>query len=131
MIKDAKSSAGAMAVVMRFVGWLFMFIGLSGILGPFGALLDFIPVLGSIGRFATKAIAFVIASVLSTVTVVIGMIAHNPIALGVVVLGALGGTGYIINKARKKQKQAGAGASVANLNAQQNNSNVDNQRKAG
>jgi hypothetical protein len=71
--------------IFRLVGFSMMFMGLLFCLGPLSTLLDIVPFLGSVGRGISGIAAFVVALVLSAVTIIISMILHNIIALIVVV----------------------------------------------
>lgn len=82
--------------VLRLVGFLMMWIGLSSVLSPIAALTDVIPALGSFGRFMISVITFPIAGGLATVTIVVSMILHSLVAtivagvvMTLVVLGLL------------------------------------------
>jgi hypothetical protein len=70
-----------MGWILRIVGFVLMWIGLSLILGPISAFLDVLPFLGKVGRGLIGVITFVIALVLSLITILISMIFHNTIAL--------------------------------------------------
>jgi len=54
--------------VMKFIIWLLLFIGLSSIVGPVLAVLDFIPLVGSAARW----VGGVIAAILALIIVVLG-----------------------------------------------------------
>jgi hypothetical protein len=110
MIENAKAGAGTMANVLRFFGWFLMFMGINMILAPFATFLDVIPFLGSAGRFVIGLFAGAVSAVLSTITIVVGMIAHNPIALSVVILAAGGGIFFMIKKSKEKKAAANAAA---------------------
>ncbi|MEO0107110.1 MAG: TMEM43 family protein [candidate division WOR-3 bacterium] len=66
---------------LRIVGFLLMWIGLNLILGPIGAILDILPFLGNLSRGIIGVITFLVALVLSIVTILISMIFHNLVAL--------------------------------------------------
>ncbi len=103
MIQSEKESASFVAVVLRFVGFFVMWMGLILLAGPITTLLDVIPFLGSAGRFVLGIIFFFVAAALSAVTIVVAMIAHHPIALAVFVLAAAGG-GYLLYQKKQKAK---------------------------
>lgn len=69
--------------IFRAVGFVVIFVGLTMLVGPLTTLLDFFPTLGRIGGAVVGIIAFPVALLLSAVTIVVGMIAHNPVALAV------------------------------------------------
>jgi hypothetical protein len=76
-IKTLSSEFTTMTWVLRLVGFLMMWIGLSLFFGPINALLDILPFLGSAGRFLVGVAIFPIALVLTLVTVLISIIFHN------------------------------------------------------
>jgi hypothetical protein len=61
------------------------------ILGPINAFLGYIPILGRLGRMLIAAVTFVVALVLSTVTIIISAILHNIIALIIILIVIIGG----------------------------------------
>lgn len=67
--------------IFRLVGFLMMWIGLSLVTEPLAVLLDFIPFIGGLARGASGFAAFIIAGVLSTGTILISIVLHNPIML--------------------------------------------------
>jgi hypothetical protein len=86
--------------IMRLIGFLMMWIGLSMSFDPINTALDILPFLGSAGRFITGAIMFAIAFVLSSVTIIIAIIAHN-IFLMIGLLVLLVGGIMLWNRVRK------------------------------
>lgn len=92
-----------MTWVLRVVGFLLMWIGLSLILGPISTFLDILPFLGSASRFIIGIITFAVALVLSIITIIIGIIVNN-IFLLIGTLLLLGVGGYFIFKNKKKLK---------------------------
>jgi len=90
--------------ILRLVGFLLMWIGLCLCFGPITALLDVLPFLGSAGRFMVGLVAFPVALALSIITIVISILAHNILAL-IVVLGLLLGGVMLWSKMQKQQSQ--------------------------
>jgi hypothetical protein len=87
----------------RIIGFLMMWIGMLLFLGPLSTVLDVLPFLGSTSRFVVGLLTFPIALVLSVVTIIVSLIAHNVIAL-IVVLALV--AGLILFLARKKKQTA-------------------------
>lgn len=85
-IARLKAEYKAAGWIGRIIGFLLMWIGLMMLGGPLNTILDFLPFLGSAGRFVTGLVAFPIALALSAITIIISMIAHNIIALIIVLL---------------------------------------------
>lgn len=91
--------------ILRLVGWLMMWFGLQMFFGPINAVLDIVPFLGSAGRFIVGLVLLPVSMLLSTVIIVLSIIAHSPILL-VLTLLALGGGGYFLYQKRKARKAA-------------------------
>ena len=83
--------------VLRFVGWLFLFIGVSMILRPLVVVADVLPFLGSLVGAGAGLAGFVIASPLALITVAAGWIAYRPL-LGVGLLAAGFGIAFGLGK---------------------------------
>lgn len=94
-----------MGWVWRVVGFLLMWFGLAGVLGPISTLLDILPFLGSTSRFLVSVVTFPIALVLTVVTVLISMVLHSLIALIIVLALCIGGG---IAAAKLMPKKTGA-----------------------
>jgi hypothetical protein len=77
--------------IFRFVGFLMMWIGLSMVFGPISALLDILPIFGRLSRTLIGGVTFLIAGLLSIVTILVSMILHSLVALIIVVLLIIGG----------------------------------------
>ena len=75
--------------LLRGLGFLMMWIGLNLLFGFIGAILDLVPIFGSISRGLIGIITFVIALVLSLVTIIISMLFHNIIILILVLLAVI------------------------------------------
>jgi hypothetical protein len=93
--------------ILRLVGFLLMWIGLGLCFGPITTFLDVLPFLGSAGRFVVGLVALPVALTLSAITIVISILAHNVLAL-IVVLGLLIGGVLLWSRARKQQTQPAA-----------------------
>jgi hypothetical protein len=89
---------------LRISGFIAMLIGFNMILSPIKALLGYIPIVGQIGNFALAAISFVVVVVLYTVTLLIAIVAHNPVALVVTAISIIIIAAFITKKfvARKE-----------------------------
>jgi len=88
--------------LFRLLGFMMMWIGLGLILGPVGIILDFFPILGSIGKAAISLITFPVALVLSVITIVVSMLLHSIVALLIVLGLALAGIGYLVYRNKDK-----------------------------
>ncbi|OHD55617.1 MAG: hypothetical protein A2Y33_13360 [Spirochaetes bacterium GWF1_51_8] len=70
--------------ILRGVGFLLMWVGLSSLFGPLVSVLNVLPFLGDVGGFIIGIITFVLAAVLSFLTIIISMLFHNILALIIV-----------------------------------------------
>lgn len=93
--------------IFRGLGFVLMWIGLSLILGPISATLDFIPLLGSLSRSVIGLITFIVSLIMTTVVIWLSMILHNIWAIIVVIAVALGVGYWYINSQAKKPKTSG------------------------
>ncbi len=100
-----------MTWILRLVGFLLMWFGLALVFGPINAILDVIPFIGSAGRALTGIVLFPVALVLSGVTIIISIIAHNPILLVLTIVAFAGGAAFLIK--RKRDQKAAQQAKAA------------------
>ncbi len=91
--------------VLRIVGFLMMWFGLTTFFAPISAVLDVLPFLGTVGRGVVGFIMFFVALILSGVTIILSMIFHNIVALILFVL-AIGGLIAFMVIRKKKQAEA-------------------------
>jgi Transmembrane protein 43 len=99
-----------MTWILRLVGFLMMWFGLALVLGPIHAILDIIPFIGSTGRALAGIVLFPVALVLSGITIITSIIAHNPILLVLVVLAVVGVVTFVVMKKKKQKAEAQAKA---------------------
>ena len=99
--------------VLRAVGFVMMWLGLTLVLRPISVLLDFVPFLWNVGRFAINGMTFIVAAILSIVTILVSMIVHNIIVLIIVVVAILiVMIRYIQNKSKKQSVLHAASAQI-------------------
>lgn len=72
--------------MMRGIGFIMMWFGLSLFFGPINAFLKVLPILSNISKSIFGIITFVVALILSAVTILVAMIAHNIILLVVAII---------------------------------------------
>lgn len=91
--------------ILRIVGFVLMLVGLQMILAPIHVIAKFLPFLQKVGKVVVKIIAFVVALVLSTVTILIAYIAHN--IIGLIVIGAvsIGLIVFFASKGKNKKEE--------------------------
>jgi hypothetical protein len=73
------------------------------ILGPIQAVLDILPFVGRTSRFLTGLLLFPVALVLSGVTILVAIIAHNLILLGCVLAVTVGGLVFLSVRASRRK----------------------------
>lgn len=100
-IATMRSEYKTLLWILRIVGFGLMWFGLMAMFGPVTTFLDVLPVLGNIGGCMISIVSFVVALVLSAVTILISMILHNPIVLAVSVAGIIGGIIWYMRKRKK------------------------------
>ncbi len=91
--------------ILRLVGFLMMWIGLTMCFAPINAVLDVLPFLGNVGRGFISIVMFIVALGLSIATILVSMIAHNIIAL-IITIAILIGVVFLIGRIIKKRKAA-------------------------
>jgi hypothetical protein len=106
-IKQMDTEYRVIGWILRLVGFLMMWIGLCLCVGPMNAVLDVLPFLGSAGRFVVGLVALPIALVFSIITIVTSMLAHNPLALIVLLALIIGG---VVAWSRMRRPSAGPAA---------------------
>ena len=87
MCEAARSANTMMTWIVRLVGFLLMFFGLSMVLKPLSVLADVLPILGDIVGIGTGLVAGVVAFVCALVTIAIAWIFYRPV-LGILLLAA-------------------------------------------
>lgn len=83
----------AITWALRFLGFVAMWLGLWLFLGPVNAVLNLVPVLGSVGRLFVGFVSFFVALALSTLVILVSVIGHNLVGL---VLVLMAGTGAVL-----------------------------------
>jgi hypothetical protein len=90
--------------IWRLVGFLMMMIGLQMIVAPVSVLADVVPFFGSISRGLLGIVAFIVALVLSGLTILIAMLFHNVIALVIAVILVIGIAVFVIKSKKGNAK---------------------------
>ncbi len=96
--------------ILRLLGFLLMWLGLSILFRPISVLADILPIFGTISRSLIGGITFLVAFVLSIVTIFISMLLHSLIALIIALVVTVGVliAFFIVIKNKKK-------ATIANI----------------
>jgi hypothetical protein len=108
MFQQAQSSNKTRTWIVRLVGFILMFAGLSMVFKPIVTLGDVVPIVGSILNFGVSVASFVVSLVLSLITIAIAWIFYRPV-LGIALL-VIGVGAFVAFKVfgKKKQPQAAA-----------------------
>lgn len=97
--------------ILRFVGWLAMFVGILLILQPFATFVDVIPFVGSCMEGGlTKCVFPLVAAIISIPTaaicIAIGWLAYRPIIAVPILVVSLGLIGWLCVRARRKHNES-------------------------
>ncbi len=111
MFEQAQAARATLTWILRLVGFAMMFIGLNMILRPLSMLTEVIPLLGRITGGILSFICFILALVLSLITIGIMWIAVRPL-LGGAILAVAAGIFLLIFFIRKKKDDAPAAAAA-------------------
>ena len=88
--------------ILRILGFLAMWIGLSSLFEPISVLLDVLPFLGKLSRTAVGIVTFLVSLVLTILTILISRLLYNPLLLAIVLIAAAG----LFIRAYKKKRLA-------------------------
>jgi hypothetical protein len=89
MFADAVSENTLITWIIRAVGLVVLFIGFILFLGPVGVLADVVPFVGSLVRFGTGIIAFLLATIVGTTVIAIAWFWYRPfLSLVIIAIGA-------------------------------------------
>lgn len=105
MFEAARSANTMMTWIVRLVGFLLMYIGISMVLKPLSVLADVLPILGDIVGIGTGLVAGVVAFVCALVTIAIAWIFYRPV-LGIVLLVLAGAALFLLWKKKQAAKPA-------------------------
>jgi hypothetical protein len=113
MFKSAHQSNTIMTWLIRIGALILMTIGLNMMVRPLSVIADVIPAIGSIVGAGTGLIAFLLALVLSLITIAIAWIFYRPlIGIGLLVVA---GAAIFLTRARVKQAAPAARPAAATL----------------
>lgn len=88
--------------LFRGGGFLAIWIGLMMVLGPISAIAHFLPTLGKLTGAVIGTIALPVALLLAGVTIIVGMIAHSPVALAISLAAAVIAAVWFIRRRGQK-----------------------------
>ena len=105
MFESARSGNSFFTWVVRLVGFLMMFFGLSMVLKPLSVLADVLPILGDIVELGAGLVAGLVALVCALVTIAIAWLFYRPV-LAIVILVAAAALVWKLMQRRKAAKAA-------------------------
>ncbi|MCK9186272.1 TMEM43 family protein [Candidatus Gracilibacteria bacterium] len=88
--------------ILRLVGFLMMWIGLSSLFAPISVFLDVVPMLGSISRGAVGLLTFIVSLVLSAIAIIVSMLVQSLVAM--IVVAVVGIIAFIVVLKMKAKK---------------------------
>jgi hypothetical protein len=106
LFQSELNSQALLTWILRFAGFIVLFIGFAATMGILGVLGDVVPFIGSIIRVGTGLIAFLLGLATWTITVAIAWFAYRPVHAVVLLVVAIG-IGTLLYR-RKAQKVAQA-----------------------
>uniref|UniRef100_A0A7S0CM80 Uncharacterized protein n=1 Tax=Proboscia inermis TaxID=420281 RepID=A0A7S0CM80_9STRA len=78
LLNDARSENKMWAWILRFAGFVIMFMSLNALVGPLKIFVDIIPILGDIIECGLSLVSFVVAFTVSSIVIAIAWIAYRP-----------------------------------------------------
>lgn len=89
MISEAQESNRIFTWILRIVGFVLMLLGLTMVFKPCSVVADVVPILGTIVGVGVFFVSFLLAAVLSLITIAIAWIVYRPL-LAVVMMSVAG-----------------------------------------
>lgn len=102
MIQQAQDGNKFLTVALRIIGFGLMFFGFSLVFKPLSVVADVVPFIGSLVAVGTGLVAFIIAAVLSIITIAVAWMVYRPV-LGVALLIVAGGLVFFLKGKLKKK----------------------------
>ncbi len=109
LVAHAQSSNSMWGWILRAVGFVLLWIAFSMMLGPLSTLAAVLPPLGRMVGMFTGGVAFVLALVLASVTIVLSWILVRPLWAVVIVLGIVAAIALWSRKSARNAPAAPAG----------------------
>lgn len=100
MINAAERANTGLGWTLRIGGFLSFWVGFGLMLRPISGVLGRIPVLGTIGRFVTTAVAGLLAATLGLLTIVSGWLFYRPWLLGILLVAVAAGVVWLSRRPR-------------------------------
>ncbi len=103
MIQKEQEGNKMLTMILRIVGFVLMLLGFNMIFKPLSVLADVLPILGNIVGAGTGIISFLLAAILSLITIAVGWIVYRPL-LGIILLAVAVGLVVAIKGKLKSAK---------------------------
>jgi len=104
MFEKAKADNTILTWLIRAGGFLLMFAGLSMLLRPISVLADVVPLFGNIAEAGIAVVAFLIALLLSVITIAIAWIIFRPIIGGALLVTSTAVVWVLVKKIKAAKK---------------------------
>jgi len=104
MYEQSRGENELLAWILRFVGFLVMYIGISLLFAPLEALADVIPFLGDVVGCGITFVAVVVAGTFSGITISIAWLIYHPLIgaiVLVVILLVVAGVAYLVRLCKR------------------------------
>lgn len=85
MIRKAQESNKMLTWILRLAGFILMLAGLNMVLRPLSVVADVLPILGTIVGAGTGIVSFLLATILSLITIAVAWIVYRPL-LGILLI---------------------------------------------
>ncbi len=105
MFQQAQESNKILTWVLRAVGFILMAVGFTLVFRPLSVVADVVPFIGSIVAAGTGLIAFILATVLSVVTIAVAWVVYRPV-LGIALLVVAAALVFVLKGKLKKTAPA-------------------------
>lgn len=104
MISDARSANSFFTWLLRLLGFVLVFGGFKAVLEPLKTIADVLPFLGRIIGFGTKFVAFVVALILSLLTIAISWLAYRPLISVPLLVAVVALIVFLVRKGKAQTK---------------------------
>lgn len=105
MFTSAKQSNKMLTWILRFVGFMLMYWGLSAVFKPLSVIGDVIPFVGTIIGMGTGLVAGLISAICTLITIAIAWLFYRPV-IGVILLAVAGALIVLFIQKKKAAKAA-------------------------
>jgi hypothetical protein len=105
-ISTLHSEYTLMLWILRLVGLLMMWIGLSLLFDPISVLLSFLPIFGILSKSTISIVALLVSLVLTIITIIVSMIIHSLIALVIALVIVIALIIFVVMKIKKRKQSS-------------------------